>query len=96
MLCPKTQTSFNESSQSSSARNSNNTCECRSDIEKIRQDIVTILSKLKTKDSEIELLNGEITTAYTVIQLLQQSISESEEKDRRRGNQQEETPRVWS
>ena len=61
-------------------------------LKKIRQDIVTILSKLKTKSSEIELLNGEITTAYTVIQLLQQRISELEEKDRRRGNQQEETP----
>ena len=28
-------------------------------LKKIRQDIVTILSKLETKDSEIELLNGE-------------------------------------
>lgn len=93
MLCCTTQTSLNESSQPLSfARNSNNTCECKRYIDKIKQDIVTIFNKLSTKENEIQLLN-EVKTAYTVIELLQQRISELEKKGRRVVNQQK-TPRT--
>lgn len=93
ILSRTTQTSFNKSSEPSSpACNSNNTCECKSEIKKIKQDVATIVNKLKTKDNEIELLNEEVKTAYTVIELLQQRISELEKEDQRGNNQQEKAP----
>lgn len=58
-------------------------------LENLTKDIVTIKSKLQTKDNEIELLNGEVKTAYTVIGLLQERISELEQQNRRTNEQQD-------
>lgn len=42
------------------------------------------MSKLKTKNNEIELLNTEMKTAYLIIQLLQQRIKELEKENIRK------------
>ncbi|KAK3890282.1 hypothetical protein Pcinc_005811 [Petrolisthes cinctipes] len=48
-------------------------------LHRISKDLETIKSHLKTKDNEIELLNMEVKSAFTVIGLLQQRISELEQ-----------------
>ncbi len=48
--------------------------------QKIATDFETILNKLKVKDDEIELLNVEIKTAYTLTDLLMILVGELERK----------------
>ena len=57
----------------------------RKQLQNIQDDVKLIMSKLETKDYEIELLNTEVRTAYSTIQLLQQRIAdlEREHKSRR-------------
>ncbi|KAK4327143.1 hypothetical protein Pmani_002372 [Petrolisthes manimaculis] len=50
-------------------------------LHRISKDLETIKSHLKTKDNEIELLNMEVKSAFTVIGLLQQRISELEQQN---------------
>ena len=52
-------------------------------MEKVTKDISTIMLKLETKDSEIELLNTEVKTAYSLIETLQQRICHLEMRERR-------------
>ena len=52
----------------------------RKHLQDITKDIKTIMTKLETKDTEIELLNTEVKTAYSIIQLLQQRISDLEQE----------------
>ncbi|KAK3876074.1 hypothetical protein Pcinc_019086 [Petrolisthes cinctipes] len=52
-------------------------------LEKVTKDISTIMSKLETKDSEIELLNTEVKSAYSLIETLQQRICHLETRERR-------------
>ena len=61
---------------------SNNDQWRREFMEKVNKDILSIKSKLETKDSEIELLNTEMKTAYSVIETLQQRISHLETRER--------------
>lgn len=56
---------------------------------KINKDIETIMSKLCTKEEEIDLLNTEVKTAYTIIQHLQERISELELQIKKQDSQQE-------
>ncbi len=65
--------------------------------QKIATDVETIINKLKVKDDEIELLNVEIKTAYTLIDLLMKRVDELEKKEtnkvesfNRKANTQEE------
>ena len=56
---------------------------------KVNKDIETIMLKLHTKDTEIDLLNTEVKTAYTIIQHLQQRVSELELQVKNQDSQQE-------
>ncbi|KAK4304167.1 hypothetical protein Pmani_023887 [Petrolisthes manimaculis] len=51
-------------------------------MEKVTKDISTIMVKLETKDSEIELLNTEVKSAYSLIEKLQQRIYHLETRER--------------
>ncbi|KAK4316345.1 hypothetical protein Pmani_012474 [Petrolisthes manimaculis] len=51
-------------------------------MEKVTKDISTIMVKLETKDSEIELLNTEVKSAYSLIETLQQRIYHLETSER--------------
>lgn len=59
-----------------------------STLQKMSKNIETIMLKLLTKDTEIDLLNTEVKTAYTVIQHLQQRINELELQMRKHDPQQ--------
>lgn len=50
------------------------------DMLDIVRKIESITSKLKTKDMEIELLNTEVKTAYITIDLLQQQVTDLEQR----------------
>lgn len=62
---------------------SNNDQRRKESIEKVTQDISIIMRKLETKDNEIELLNTEIKTAYSLIETLQRRICHLETRARR-------------
>lgn len=63
-------------------------------LENLVKEIATIKSKLQTKDNEIELLNTEMKMAYTVIELLQQRITELEQQNKNNKIQQETSANV--
>ncbi|KAK3889541.1 hypothetical protein Pcinc_006513, partial [Petrolisthes cinctipes] len=46
----------------------------------VRKDIASIKTKLETKDLEIEYLSTEIKVAYSIIETLQQRVSELEQQ----------------
>ncbi|KAK4308214.1 hypothetical protein Pmani_020061 [Petrolisthes manimaculis] len=50
------------------------------DMQDIARKIESITSKLETKDMEIELLNTEVKTAYHTIELLQQRVTDLEQR----------------
>ncbi|KAK4327258.1 hypothetical protein Pmani_002262 [Petrolisthes manimaculis] len=50
------------------------------DMLDIARKIESIISKLETKDMEIELLNTEVKTAYHTIELLQQRVTDLEQR----------------
>ncbi|KAK4321346.1 hypothetical protein Pmani_007827 [Petrolisthes manimaculis] len=50
------------------------------DMLDINRKIESIISKLETKDMEIELLNTEVKTAYHTIELLQQRVTDLEQR----------------
>ena len=50
-------------------------------LHRIFKGLETIKSHLKIKNNEIELLNMEVKSAYTVIGFLQQRMSELEQKN---------------
>ncbi|KAK8371952.1 hypothetical protein O3P69_016295 [Scylla paramamosain] len=56
----------------------------RNQLQNIYDDIKLIKSKLEIKDSEIELLNAEVKTAYCTIHLLQQRIADLEHENKSR------------
>ncbi|MPC73072.1 hypothetical protein E2C01_067390 [Portunus trituberculatus] len=56
----------------------------RKQLQDLTNDIKTIKAKLETKDTEIELLNTVVKTAYSIIQLLQQHISDLEQENKGR------------
>ena len=65
------------------------------DVRKITKDIASIMTKLETKDLEIELLGTEIKTAYGIIEILQHRVNELEQqihKSSKRCNQVADPP----
>lgn len=63
---------------SSASSNSREDLQEGTSLLKISRDIEAIMSKLETKDNEIDLLSTEVKTAYTIIEHLQQRINELE------------------
>lgn len=66
------------------------------DLRGIASKIENITSKLETKDMEIELLNTEVKTAYHTIELLQQRVTELEQRCCGSGDHQAVAPRSTS
>lgn len=66
------------------------------DLRDIASKIESITSKLETKDMEIELLNTEVKTAYHTIELLQQRVTELEQRCCGSGDHQASSPRSTS
>ena len=58
-------------------------------LDDLVREITTIKSKIQTKDNEIELLNTEMKMAYSVIELLQQRVSELEQQKKKNEKQQD-------
>ena len=56
--------------------------ETHNETEKIKKCIEKIMSKLETKDLEMELLTTEIKSAYSTIEMLQKRVSELESKNK--------------
>ncbi|KAK3871583.1 hypothetical protein Pcinc_023287 [Petrolisthes cinctipes] len=50
------------------------------ELTNVRKDIASIKTKLETKDLEIEYLSTEIKVAYSIIETLQQRVSELEQQ----------------
>lgn len=63
-------------------------------IRSVFKDLEKIKSKLNIKDSEIELLNEEVRSAYTIIEHLQQRISDLENQIKLGGKQQVESQKI--
>ena len=63
----------------------------RTQLRNMAKDIETLMSKLVTKDKEVELLNAQVKTAYSLIQLLQQRISDLEQENIRNNRRQDTT-----
>ncbi|KAK4325489.1 hypothetical protein Pmani_003939 [Petrolisthes manimaculis] len=55
----------------------------KSEMGKMKKNIEIILSKLETKDLEMELLETEVKTAYATIELLQKRVTELEQRDKK-------------